>query len=163
MFLVPLLEGLGNGKIDSLLAYCESDCLFLLHKRKVNEWWGSVIFRDLRRTSCQAKVTCSQWLEHSLLPWSIGLGLIWHCYFSPCHRQAFSVVKLAMTSHRGNEWLKASEATLRVVTSFGAPSPKTVLFRTRLPVGVYFGLWVIMVKLRKMRQFSLGKKLPWNN
>lgn len=52
---------------------------------------------------------------------------------------------------------------MRVVTSFGAPSPKTVIFGTRLPVGVYFGLQVIMVKVRKMRQFSLGKKLPCDN
>lgn len=37
------------------------------------------------------------------------------------------------------QWLYASEAALRVVASFGAPSPKTVIFRTRLPVGVTLG------------------------
>lgn len=49
---------------------------------------------------------------------------------------------------------------MRVVTSLGAPSPEIVIFKTRFPMGVYFGFGAIMVKLRKMRQFSLGKELP---
>lgn len=34
------------------------------------------------------------------------------------------------------------------------------IFKTRLPMRVYFGLQVIREGLRKMRQFSLSKKLP---
>lgn len=85
--------------IDSLLAYYEDGYLFLLHKRKMSEWGGSDISQKPGKNLLPVEVTNG--LSDLSIPFyhETWVWAPFDSYFSPCGRQTFSVVKLAMTSH----------------------------------------------------------------